>query len=164
MEMEIAKPQKEHEFLKRIVGDWVMTSSSGHENYDASDPSQQFTESVRSVGGLWIIGNGTGKMPDGTDMTAVITVGFDPAKGNFVGTWVGSMMTNLWVYKGWLEEDGKTLTLEAEGPAFDGSGGTATYHDVLVLHDDNHRSFSGSVRQPDGTFKTFMTSEFRRKA
>src|SRR5687768_17755328 len=44
---------------------------------------------------------------DGTDMTAVITVGFDPAKGNFVGTWVGSMMTNLWVYKGWLEEDGK---------------------------------------------------------
>ena len=125
MEMEIAKPQKEHEFLKRIVGDWVMTSSSGHEGYDADDPSQQFTETVRSVGGLWIIGNGTGKMPDGTDMTAVITVGFDPAKGNFVGTWVGSMMTNLWVYKGWLEEDGKTLTLEAEGPAFDGSGGTA---------------------------------------
>jgi hypothetical protein len=74
------------------------------------------------------------------------------------------MMTHLWVYKGWLEEDGKTLTLEAEGPAFDGSGGTATYHDVLVLHDDNHRSFSGSVRQPDGTFKTFMTSEFRRKS
>lgn len=163
MEIPTAKSQKEHEFLNRIVGDWIMTASSGHEAYDPNDPEQVFTEKVRSIGGLWIIGEGTGKMPDGTSMTAVITVGFDPAKGNFVGTWVGSMMTNLWVYKGWLEEDGKTLTLEAEGPAFDGSGDTATYHDVLVLHDDNHRSFSGSVKQPDGTFKTFMTSEFRRK-
>lgn len=163
MEMQSAKPQKEHEFLSRIVGDWIMTASSGHENYDADDPSQRFTETVRSIGGLWIVGEGTGKMPDGDEMTAVITVGFDPAKGNFVGSWIGSMMTYLWVYRGWLEEDGKTLTLEAEGPAFDGSGRIDTYRDVLVLHDDNHRSFSGSVRQPDGTFKTFMTSEFRRK-
>ncbi|MCA1868720.1 DUF1579 domain-containing protein [Agrobacterium genomosp. 3] len=163
MEMQSAKPQKEHEFLSRIVGDWIMTASSGHENYDANDPSQRFTGTVRSIGGLWIVGEGTGKMPDGDEMTAVITVGFDPAKGNFVGSWIGSMMTYLWVYRGWLEEDGKTLTLEAEGPAFDGSGRIDTYRDVLVLHDDNHRSFSGSVRQPDGTFKTFMTSEFRRK-
>ncbi|MBM7324175.1 DUF1579 domain-containing protein, partial [Agrobacterium sp. S2] len=118
MEMESVKPQKEHEFLSRLVGDWVMVA--GHEGYDPDDPDQRFTETVRSIGGLWIIGEGSGRMPDGDRMTAVITVGFDPAKGNFVGTWVGSMMTHLWVYKGWLEEDGKTLTLEAEGPAFDG--------------------------------------------
>lgn len=52
MEMQSAKPQKEHEFLSRIVGDWIMTASSGHENYDANDPSQRFTETVRSIGGL----------------------------------------------------------------------------------------------------------------
>jgi hypothetical protein len=45
----------------------------------------------------------------------------------------------------------------------DGTGGTAVYHDVLTLHDDNNRTFSGSVRQPDGSFKQFMSSEFRRK-
>lgn len=159
--MENAKPQKEHEFLQRLVGEWVMTA--GHDGYDPEDPAQRFTETVRSIGGLWVIGEGSGGMPDGGRMTAVITVGFDPARGNFVGTWVGSMMTNLWVYKGWLDADGKTLTLEAEGPAFDGSGRMETYHDVMVLHDDDHRSFSGSVKQPDGSFKTFMTSEFRRK-
>ncbi|MDS7596444.1 DUF1579 domain-containing protein [Agrobacterium tumefaciens] len=163
MAMESPKPQKEHAFLNRIVGDWVMISSTGHENYDANDPDQVFTEKVRSIGGLWIVGEGSGKMPDGTQMTAVITVGFDPLKDRFVGTWVGSMMSNLWVYDGWLEADGKTLTLESEGPAFDGSGRTDIYHDVLVLHDDNHRSFSGSVKKPDGSFETFMTSEFRRK-
>jgi hypothetical protein len=161
--MESAKPQKQHEFLQRIVGDWVMVSTSGHEGYNPDDPEQVFTETVKSIGGLWIVGEGKGKMPDGSPMTALITVGYDPDKGDFVGTWVGSMMTNLWVYKGWLEADGKTLTLEAEGPAMDGTSGTAVYHDVLTLHDDNNRTFSGSVRQPDGSFKQFMSSEFRRK-
>lgn len=164
MEMKIAEPQKEHEFLSRIVGDWVMISNSSYEGYDPDNAEQRFTETVRSVGGLWIVCEGSGKMPDGSHMTAVITVGFDPAQDGFVGTWIGSMMTNLWIYRGWLEEDGKTLTLEAEGPAFDGSSRIDTYRDILVLHDDNHRSFIVSVRQPDGSFKTFTTAEFRRRA
>lgn len=160
--MESARPQKEHEFLQRMVGEWIMTSSSGHAQYDPDDPEQAFRETVRSVGGLWIVGEGHGRMPDGTPMTAVITVGYDADAGHFTGTWIGSMMTRLWIYKGWLEADGRTLTLEAEGPDMDGSGAMATYHDVLTLHDDNHRSFSGSTRQPDGSFKKFMSSEFRR--
>ncbi|MGV1870510.1 DUF1579 domain-containing protein [Agrobacterium rosae] len=161
--MESAKPQKEHAFLERLVGEWVMISSTGYEGYDPDDAEQRFTESIKSVGGLWIVSDGRGKMPDGTPMAAIITLGFDPAKGHYVGSWIGSMMTRLWVYKGWLEPDGKTLVLEAQGPKFDGSGEIATYHDVLTLHDDNSRTFSGSVLQPDGSFKQFMSSEFRRK-
>ncbi|POO56384.1 DUF1579 domain-containing protein [Agrobacterium rosae] len=161
--MESAKPQKEHAFLERLVGEWVMISSTGYEGYDPGDAEQRFTESIKSVGGLWIVSDGRGKMPDGTPMAAIITLGFDPAKGHYVGSWIGSMMTTLWVYKGWLEPDGKTLVLEAQGPKFDGSGEIATYHDVLTLHDDNSRTFSGSVLQPDGSFKQFMSSEFRRK-
>ncbi|WP_320196062.1 DUF1579 domain-containing protein [Agrobacterium rosae] len=161
--MESAKPQKEHAFLERLVGEWVMISSTGYEGYDPDDAEQRFTESIKSVGGLWIVSDGRGKMPDGTPMAAIITLGFDPVKDHYVGSWIGSMMTTLWVYKGWLEPDGKTLVLEAQGPKFDGSGEIATYHDVLTLHDNNSRTFSGSVLQPDGSFKQFMSSEFRRK-
>lgn len=50
MEMESVTPQKEHEFLSRLVGDWVMVA--GHEGYDPDDPDQRFTETVRSIGGL----------------------------------------------------------------------------------------------------------------
>lgn len=160
--MESAKPQKEHAFLQRLVGQWELTASD-HDGKKPEDPQQAWSETVKAIGDLWIIGEGHGKMQDGSEMTTVITLGFDPDKGHFVGTWIGSIMTYLWVYKGWLEDDGKTLTLEAEGPDMSGSGGMATYHDVLVLHDDDHRSFSGSLRQADGSFKTFMTSEFRRK-
>jgi hypothetical protein len=160
--MESARPQKEHAFLERMVGDWEMVSSTGYDGYDPDDPEQRFTETVRSVGGLWIFSDGKGKMPDGSPMAAIITLGFDPIKGHYVGSWIGSMMTTFWVYKGWLEADGKTLVLEAQGPKFDGSGEIATYHDVVTLHDDNNRTFSGSVLQPDGSFKQFMSSKFRR--
>lgn len=156
--MEGAKPQKEHEFLQRIVGDWEMVSSSMHQGCGPGS-DQSFTETFRSVDGLWFIGEG-----NGSEMTTIITLGFDPAKGEFVGTWIGSGMTYLWIYKGWLEPDGKTLVLEAEGPRMDGAEGTGIYHDIITLHDDNRRTFSGSMQQPDGSFKQFMSSEFRRRA
>ena len=74
------------------------------------------------------------------------------------------MMDKLWIYKGWIEPDGKTLTLEAEGPSFEDPEKTDVYHDVITFIDDDRRTFSGSVRLPDGTFKTFMTSEMQRRA
>ncbi len=160
--MEWSKPQGEHAFLHRMVGDWKMVSTTSDANYNADDPSQCFRETIRSIGGLWIVGDSRGRMPDESPMTAVMTLGFDPKKNQFVGSWVGSMMNNMWVYKGWLEPDGKTLVLEAAGPSFDGSGEMALYHDVITLHDDNHRTFASGARQPDGTFKEFMSSEFHR--
>ncbi len=39
---------------------------------------------------------------------------------------------------------------------------TELYRDVIHFIDDDTRSFSGSVRQPDGSFKTFMTSQAKR--
>lgn len=93
-----------------------------------------------------IVGEGRGKMPDGDMMTAIITVGFDPARNKFVGTWIGSMMSHLGVYRGSLDPYGKTLVLEEEGPRMDGGEGAAIYHDALILHDDNHRTFSGSIQ------------------
>jgi hypothetical protein len=73
-------------------------------------------------------------------------------------------MDKLWIYKGWLEDDGQTLVLEAEGPSFDDPSRTDIFRDVIHFIDDDTRTFSGSVRQPDGSFKTFMTSTSRRIA
>lgn len=160
--MESAKPQSQHAFLERLVGDWHMVSATGYPDYDPSDPKQRCTETIKSVGGLWIVSEGRGAMPDGTGMTTVLTLGFDPAKGQYVGSWIGSMMATFWTYTGWMEPDGKTLVLEAIGPKFDGSGEMTTYRDIVTLHDDDTRTFSGSVVQPDGSFQQFMSSDFKR--
>ncbi len=161
--MEFSKPREEHRFLEKLVGDWIITSSSSHEDYDPADPAKVWTETVRSVGGLWFVAEGRGVTPGGTPATTVMTLGYDPRAGHYVGTWIGSMMDTFWVYKGWVEPDGRTLTLEAEGPDFEGPSKTAVYRDVIKFHDDDRRQFSGSVRQPDGSFKTFMTSEMLRR-
>ena len=43
--------------------------------------------------------------------TTLMTLGYDPRKKRFVGTFVGSMMTNLWIYDGELDKDERVLTL-----------------------------------------------------
>jgi hypothetical protein len=89
------EPQKEHQWLNRLVGEWTY---EGEATMEPGKPPEKFkgTESVRSVGGLWVFFEGRGEMPDGGEATTFMTLGYDPQKGRYVGTWVGSMMTYLW--------------------------------------------------------------------
>lgn len=43
---------------------------------------------------------GLGEMPGGGIATTMMTLGYDPARKWFVGTFIGSMMTHMWVYAG----------------------------------------------------------------
>ncbi|MFB2550942.1 DUF1579 domain-containing protein [Ensifer soli] len=159
--MEFSKPGREHAFLQRLVGEWVAVSERHGETTRGAE-DLNWVETTRSVGGLWFISEGHGTMPDGDPAHMVMTLGYDAEAGHYVGTWIGSMMTKLWIYKGWVEADGHTLILEAEGPRMDGEG-TALYRDVITLLDDDHRRFAGSIQQEDGAFREFMSSDFKRK-
>lgn len=160
--MESSKPSEHHRFLDRLVGDWLYVTSTGQEAYDPEDPLKRWTEKVRSIGGLWIVAEAEGGMGEGERGTMIITLGYDPRVGHYVGSWIGSMMDKFWVYKGWLEDDGQTLVLEAEGPSMEDPERTELYRDVIHFIDDDNRRFSGSVRKPDGSFHTFMTSVSKR--
>ena len=160
--MEFAKPKQEHRFLERLLGDWVVTSSIHNPVYDAEDPAKQWRESVRTLGGIWFVCEGEGLMPDGNRGKMLLTLGYDPRAGEYVGSWVGSMMDTLWVYHGWVEPDGNTLVLESEGPSFSDPSKTDLYRDVITFIDADHRTFTGSVRQADGSFKEFMRDELKR--
>lgn len=118
MEMQ-ATPQKEHQWLQQLVGEWTSEADMAMETGQPAETCKG-TESVRSLGGLWILAEGQGQMPDGGAATMLLTLGYDPQKGRFVGTWVGSMMTHLWVYDGFLDAAGRVLTLEAEGRTWRG--------------------------------------------
>src|SRR5688500_4083666 len=121
-----SEPQKEHHWLQRLVGEWTY-------EMDSADPQHgkfSGTESVRSLGGLWVIAEGKGTTPDGQPATMILTLGFDPLKGGFTGTWVGSMMNTLWVYKGTWDEAANRLTLDTEGPNFTpGATGLSNYRE-----------------------------------
>jgi hypothetical protein len=154
-----AEPQKEHRWLEQFVGEWE------YENEAIMGPGQapmksKGTESVRSLG-VWILCEGKGPMPDGGLMTAVITLGYDPTKKRFVGTFIASVMTNLWLYEGQLE--GNVLTLDAEGPSFADPTRTARYQDIFEIVSADHRTLSSQVLGEDGQWHRFMTAHYRRK-
>ena len=159
--MQKAEPQEEHQWLQKLVGDWTLeaeTASPGETPVKTTG-----TETVRSIGGLWIVAEGEGEMPGGGTGTSVMSLGYDPQKKRYVGTWIGSMMAQLWVYdNGSLDADQKVLTLESEGPSMSGNG-TAKYRDAIELKSDDHRVLTSRMQGEDGSWQLFMTAHYRRK-
>jgi hypothetical protein len=154
--------QKEHYLLQRLVGDWIYEGAASMDP-DKPPVACKGTECVRSLGGLWILAEGEGEMPDGGPATTLITLGYDPQKKRFVGTFVGSMMTNLWVYDGELDNTEKVLTLNSEGPDFAVAGKTARYKDVIEFNTDDHRVMTSHTLGDDGQWHGFMRVSYRRK-
>jgi hypothetical protein len=157
-----AEPQKEHQWLEQLVGEWTYEVEASME---PGKPPQKLsaTESVRSIGGLWVLCEGRGQMPGGGTATTVMTLGYDPVKKRYVGTFIGSMMTHLWVYDGGLDPAGKVLTLDTEGPSFSAEGKMAKYQDVIEIKSGDHRVLSSRTLGDDGKWNRFMTAHYRRK-
>jgi uncharacterized protein YndB with AHSA1/START domain len=153
-------PQREHQWLQRLVGDWVMES----DEHDAGNPPEgvAWHESVRSIADIWVVGEGGGPMPDGSSATTLITLGFDPQTQRFVGTWIGSMMHHLWVYDGVLSDDGNTLTLNTTGPDMQVAGATRQYQDIITFTADDRRVLTARVLGKDGNWEVMMTARYRR--
>lgn len=158
-----AEPQKEHQWLQKLLGEWTYDWSEPGKAED--QPSQKLTgtERFKSLGEIWILGEGKGEMPGGGAANTLITLGYDPAKRRFVGTWVGSMMTHMWVYDGGLNADGTVLTLDTEGPHMSVEGKTAKYRDVIEMRSDDHRVLTASVLGDDEKWQELMTTNYYRR-
>jgi hypothetical protein len=158
-----AEPQKEHEWLDQLVGEWAYKVEA---TMEPGQPPSRFkgSESVRSLGGLWVVAEGRGEMPDGGVGTMIMTIGYDPGKKRYVGTWVGSMMSHLWVYDGALDASGRVLTLDAGGPAASVEGRTAKFQDVIEIVSHDHRVLRSRMLGDDGAWQEFMTAHYRRSA
>ncbi|WP_250124682.1 DUF1579 domain-containing protein [Chroococcidiopsis sp. CCMEE 29] len=157
-----AEPQKEHQWLQKLVGEWTYETEA---MMGSDQPPEKATgaERVRSLGGLWVLAEGQGEMPGGGNATTMMTIGYDPQKQRYVGTWVGSMMTYLWLYDGELDSSEKLLTLNSDGPAMSAEGKMAKYKDVIEFKNNDHRVMTSHVLGDDGQWHHFMTVSYRRK-
>lgn len=155
------EPQKEHHWLQKMVGEWTCEAEAVME---PGKPPAKFTasESVRSIGGIWVQCEGKSEMPGGGTTTTLLTLGYDPARKRYVGTFLGSMMTHLWVYDGTMDAAGNVLTLDTEGPSFGNGAKLAKYKDVIEFKSDDHRVLSSHMLGDDGQWHGFMTAHYRR--
>lgn len=153
------EPQKEHRWLEQFVGEWEYEHEANM-GPDQPPMKSQGTQSGRSIGGVWIQSEGTFQMPDGGLATMIFTLGYDPAKKRFVGTFIGSMMTKLWIYDGQLE--GNVLTLDTEGPSFTDPNKSTKYQDILEVISADHYTLSSQFQDDNGQWVRFMTAHYRR--
>lgn len=154
-EMEMGtKPISEHAWLQNLVGEWQVVSEMTMPNGETMTSTG--TESVKNLGGLWAFGEGRGTMPDGTVMDYRVALGYDVSFKEYRGCWFASMSSHLWKYVGTLSNDGKTMTLNCEGPHMEKDGETANYRDVIEIIDKNHRTMTSFGQGDDGQWCQFM--------
>ena len=157
-----AEPQKQHRWLQRFVGEWTYESEVPAQG---GEPAHKVTgiERVRAIGDLWVVGESNGEVPGAGHATSIITLGYDPDRKRFLGSWIGSMMTHMWIYDGELDAAERVLTLTSQGPSMSGDGTMSTYQDVVEFKNDDHRVLTARVRNADGMWQEFMTMDFHRK-
>jgi hypothetical protein len=160
-EPQFPAPQKEHEWLKQFVGQWdsesEATAASGQPPIKCKG-----TMSSRMLGEFWVVSDVKGDM-GGTAISAIQTIGYDPEKKKYVGTWVDSMLNHLWHYEGTVDDSGRTLTLEAEGPNFMTGGKTTKFRDAYEFESKDHIIATSSALGEDGKWVTFMTGHLLRR-
>lgn len=157
-----AQPTAEHRWLEKLVGTWTCSScmSSGPE---APPEELTGTETVRSIGGLWFVCETTSDMPGGGKAQMFMTLGYDPDKQSYLGTWIGSMMNWLCIYhKGEVDDSGKRLLLYSTGPNMSGQGRTSNYRDVIEFLSDDARTLTGQVQDEHGNWQDMMKVQYRR--
>jgi hypothetical protein len=151
------QPGPEHEMLKKDVGTWDATVEMFMEPGGAPAVSKG-TETVAMMGGFWQITEFKSEMM-GQPFEGRGTMGFDPAKKKFVGTWVDTMAPGYYTVEGTYDPATKTLTATMEGP--DPSGGRTTTKETTEWKDSDTRVFT--MYAPDGKTVGMRISYKRRK-
>lgn len=151
----------DQEWLKQLVGAWDIKFKI-HMQPEEPPATAVGTHSVRALGDHWIIAETETTMMN-VPYNGVLSLGYDSQKKHFHGTWIDSFGGNLWVYKGTLNDNGDTLTLETEGPSPQDPGKSARYKEVIQITGKDSRTFTSSTKSQDGTWITIVTIEYRRK-
>lgn len=136
-EMELPKPTKEHEMLKKDVGTWDAAIKMW---MGPGDPAEsKGVETNTMLGDLWLIshfqGDVAGMKFDGHGQT-----GYDPLKKKYVGSWVDTFTTSVTLLDGTYDE--KTGEVTMVGETTDAAGNKAQMKTVSKHTADGKRIFT----------------------
>lgn len=159
MGMEMPKPQEQHAWLQRFVGTWDAELEMSMN--PASPPSRsRGVDTWRLLGGFWAISEG-----ENLDFPFryLMTLGYDPVKEKYIGTWADTMTSHGWRYEGSVDASGRILTLDTDAPFPPGSGKTTKFRDVMEFVTDNHRLYTSSMQLENGEWIKHLTINLRRR-
>lgn len=158
---QMPKPTKQHAWLQRFVGQWETKVTMPPMEPGKPPMQAKCKDTFRMIGGFWLQGEFQSEMM-GQKFTSLLTVGFDPAKKRYTGTWIDSMGSYLWKYDGSVDASGNKLTLNTEGPCPMSGGAITKMREVTEFKGPNHRVFTSSFLNK-GKWETAVTMESWRK-
>ncbi len=152
---------KEHQWLKKFVGEWEVVSEGSAGEGQPVFKGQAVMKSTM-LGDLWVVNSSNTKFP-GMSVKSIQMIGYDTDKKKYVGIWADSMMNYMWRYEGSVDKSGKKIVLEAEGPSMTGDGNMAKYRDAFEFKDENTILATSEVQGPDGQWKLMMSGTATRR-
>jgi hypothetical protein len=158
---QMPKPTPEHQWLQQLVGEWESETEAIAEPGQPAIHSKG-TENIEAIGGFWTTSEINSSVME-QPFRGMMTLGYDPEKKKYIGTWVDSMTGKLWQYEGLIAPGSNTLTLESEGTCPMSPDKPMKFRDIIELKDKDHKVFSSSVLSDDGKWTTIMTSKAQRK-
>jgi hypothetical protein len=159
-EIEFPKPAAEHEWLKKFVGEWTTESKAIGIPGQPETPCKG-TVSCRMLGEFWVVNEWNLNM-DGMEMKGLQTIGFDPAKKKYIGTWVDGVTSHMWKYEGDVEDNCR-IVLQAKGPNFMAEGRETDFRDIYEFKSDTEMIVTSRMLGEDGKWITFMNGVATRK-
>ncbi|MEO6710464.1 MAG: DUF1579 domain-containing protein [Planctomycetota bacterium] len=155
-EMPEVKPGPEHAALAKDAGTWDATVTH---TMGGTPEVSTATEVRKMVGGLWLIGDFTGKMA-GKPFFGHGVNGYDPDKKKYVGVWVDTMSCTLMLTEGTMDE--ATKTLHSTGKfTMDGKEMTCTM--TTQNKDADNQVFTMSMPGEGGAPMMALKIEYKRR-
>lgn len=148
----------EHRWLHRLLGNWTWDHEAVPGQPGEDHAHGESTEDWRLLGELWAVGEGNSEHGP-----MMFTLGYDPEKNAFLGSFVTALMTHFWVYEGGTLRGPDTLVLFAVGPNMGPGGGMANYRDEIEFVGPDERLLRSFVEGPPGTWTQFMQARYRRR-
>lgn len=150
-------PMEEHKMLKMDEGKWQATISMWNEQ---NKVTAKYTaiETNEMIGELWSIGKLQGQIA-GTDFSGFATLGYDPVKKKYIGTWIDSTRPEITEMEG--NYDSKTKTLVLFYTSLDQNGNPGKRKNVMIYQDKKTRDFTMFIKQNEKWVKS-MTILYQR--
>jgi hypothetical protein len=158
---DLPKPGKQHDALKQLEGTWDAVSRFMTEPGKPMAESKGVETASMGLGGFWLTYEYKGEMM-GAPFTGRGSMGFDQQKQKYVGTWIDSMKSGLFLSEGTADDSGRVFTMMAQGYC-DSQGKAITMKQVMELKDKDTRTLTFLSPNPDGKDMVVGSIEYKRR-
>jgi len=148
---QLLPPQKEHEFLKKLVGDWDVTLFVMGEEIAGKEHNELV------AGGLWLTTSFSANMM-GQPFEGHGILGYDTKKKKYVSVWVDPSRTDLTTMEATMKGTTRTGTTMMMGM----TGEKVKTTVIETMPDDDHRVLKFMQKGPDGKDMQLMKIEYER--